>query len=446
MNLGNILNEVGEHGEAIECFRKAIEAKPGFADAYLNLGNILNEVGEHGAAIECFRKAIEAKPGCADSYLNLGTLLIGEGKIEEASNAYCEYSRFKPIAQTISLPQVSVAAQPKFNLNHQTLVPESAEFIPSYLSDKIPFGMHLMYVHIPKSGGIRFGNPIFDCINKLFLEEGSKRYQEFLRGLFPNSQISMIASGRIASSPMRDGITQFFDSSGFDGIDFSFLNPHSVSSFELTLAMEKSFGVSPIRLATWRDPKRRLKSALNYLWRISGGDLCLIREQIQDRDPFLDNAIYRGCFSAFDCDLHGLGELDPRIDCLIDIGDFSVMNQVMTGFLSRCRLPNVIINKRVNVTLDKECMNNTVLQDLTNECIDSEFIVFDSSPEINKLVQLNLPAELSLVYDLSEASLHPLTFVVNATTDVTTKMSYYFVSTEHLNSGKGQDFLHRIFA
>ena len=52
----------GEIEESIASYRKAIEVKPDFADAYLNLGVVLNEKGEVEESIASYRKAIEVKP------------------------------------------------------------------------------------------------------------------------------------------------------------------------------------------------------------------------------------------------------------------------------------------------------------------------------------------------------------------------------------------------
>ena len=56
------MKEEGEVEEAIASYRKAVEVKPDFADAYLNLGIVLKEEGELVEAIATYRKAIEVKP------------------------------------------------------------------------------------------------------------------------------------------------------------------------------------------------------------------------------------------------------------------------------------------------------------------------------------------------------------------------------------------------
>ena len=85
-----------------------------------------------------------------------------------------------------------------------------------------------------------------------------------------------------------------------------------------------------------------------------------------------------------------------HVDYLIDIGDFSVMNQVMSSFLSRCRLPNIIINKKVNVTSSDKKLDSEIVDSLITRCVDSGFISLDYTPEIGKMVSKLLPAEFEL--------------------------------------------------
>ena len=166
--------------------------KPDFADAYLNLGNVLKEEGEFQEAIASYRKAIEIKPDFADAYLNLGHLLSDDEDLVAATDAYAQYYRLKPVAQKYSFASV-VIAQP-FNPVSQLKVSENIEFIPSYISDAIPFGMHLMYVHIPKTGGVRFSNPIFNCIQELLLNGGLESHLNFVPDVFGRQNFSFMAT------------------------------------------------------------------------------------------------------------------------------------------------------------------------------------------------------------------------------------------------------------
>ena len=443
-NLGICLNKVErfEHSEIV--LRRAVSLQPGFAGAWLNLGNTLKEQDKFEEAIASYRKAIEAKPDFADADLNLGNALKEEGEVEAAADAFAEHYRLKPIAQSLSF--VPTVAPQSLNTAYELKVPESAEFIPSYVSHAIPFGMHLMYVHIPKAGGIRFANPIFGCIRETLLEGGWEKYSDLVASAFGRNEVSVMASHRIDSDPMRDGIVAAFSSYDLPALDFSFLTPHGVSSRELFQGMRDQFDVQPKRLATWRDPRKRMRSALDYLWRTSEGDLDLVEKKIRERDPFLDNAIYRGCFSDFSPQMLPDEQRDVQVDHLIDIGDFSVMNQIMSSFLSRCRLPNIIVNKRVNVTSTDKKMDAGLADSLMAQCVEAGFITLDGAPVIEQMVSSGLPAEFDLHVDPSSASLHPLTFVLNAVTDIKTVGDSWLLPTEALMADQGQEFLKKTFA
>ena len=83
-NFGVILKDLGKLKEAENCYRKAIELKPTFAEAHLNLGTILKDIGNLQEAEVFTRKAIELKPDLAEAHSNLGTILKDLGNLQEA--------------------------------------------------------------------------------------------------------------------------------------------------------------------------------------------------------------------------------------------------------------------------------------------------------------------------------------------------------------------------
>ena len=441
--LGIALKEIGWNREAITNYRKLTEIQPDCADAYFALGIALKEIGDHKEAIANYRKVTELKPELAGTYFALAIALREEGNHKEAADAFAEHYRLKPIAQSIFLssPSRSIPA----TTPDEVKVSEETEFIPSYISDKIQFGMHMMYVHIPKTGGIRFANPIFGCIREMLLKGGWKKYPELATDAFGKERISLIASHRIDSSPMRDGIVEALASYNLPSLDFSFLTPHGISSSEMSVAMDEKFDIKLTRLAGWKDRRKRLESALNYLYRASKGDLDYVYAKIDQNDPFLDNAIYRGCCNDFSSQISPNSYNDIQVDNMIDIGDFSVMNKVMSSYLSRCRLPNIIVNKKVNITPEDKKIDANVTKSLVETCIKAGFISLDCSPAIGKIVTRELPASFKLDFDRSSAYLHPLTYVMKSVTDVETSTSAYLLPTNYLNTDKGQELLRKTF-
>lgn len=83
-NLGDLYGRRGEFEKAVEEFKKAIELKPGYADAYHNLGNTYQQMGEIDNATENFEKAIEFNPNLWQSYQNLAAIYFEEAKFDQA--------------------------------------------------------------------------------------------------------------------------------------------------------------------------------------------------------------------------------------------------------------------------------------------------------------------------------------------------------------------------
>jgi tetratricopeptide (TPR) repeat protein len=78
----------GQIDEAIAAYRKAIELRPDFFQAYNNLGNALAGQGKHLEAIEAFSRAIAHRSDFADAYFNLGISLQATDQLDDAADAY----------------------------------------------------------------------------------------------------------------------------------------------------------------------------------------------------------------------------------------------------------------------------------------------------------------------------------------------------------------------
>ncbi|MBI3370704.1 MAG: tetratricopeptide repeat protein [Betaproteobacteria bacterium] len=70
----------GAAGQALQCYRQAIEADPSFAPAYMNLGIALQATQDLAGAIASYQRAIALDPGYAAARYNLGLtrLVLGE--------------------------------------------------------------------------------------------------------------------------------------------------------------------------------------------------------------------------------------------------------------------------------------------------------------------------------------------------------------------------------
>jgi predicted O-linked N-acetylglucosamine transferase (SPINDLY family) len=88
--LGNSLKKSGELPAAIEAFRKAIELRPDFVEAWNNLGNALKQSGKLAEAVPAYQRAIALRPGDAEAYFNLGNTF---GLVEQMGEAIAAYRR-----------------------------------------------------------------------------------------------------------------------------------------------------------------------------------------------------------------------------------------------------------------------------------------------------------------------------------------------------------------
>jgi tetratricopeptide (TPR) repeat protein len=82
--------------EAIEDYNKALEAKPGFAEAWANLGTAVLQKGHLEEAITHYRKALELAPDLPEASGNLGNALLEQGDIDESIARYSKAIELKP--------------------------------------------------------------------------------------------------------------------------------------------------------------------------------------------------------------------------------------------------------------------------------------------------------------------------------------------------------------
>jgi len=88
-NLGNVLGSEGRLDEAIEYYRKAVQAQPDFFKAHFNLGNaLLYGKGQRDEAIAHYQKALKIKPDFAEGHCDLGDAFFFSGRLDEAIAEY----------------------------------------------------------------------------------------------------------------------------------------------------------------------------------------------------------------------------------------------------------------------------------------------------------------------------------------------------------------------
>ena len=83
-NFGVLLMNRDELGEAAECFRKALQLDPDYADAHNDLGLLLERQGKLPEAAAEYRKAAEERPDFRKAHFNLGRILVNQQRYLEA--------------------------------------------------------------------------------------------------------------------------------------------------------------------------------------------------------------------------------------------------------------------------------------------------------------------------------------------------------------------------
>lgn len=88
LNLGAVLEELGQTREAETQLRVALEIDPEMAGAHFNLGSILAGEGREAEAIECYRAALRLAPDYYQAQFNLANALRRTGEYHEAAEFY----------------------------------------------------------------------------------------------------------------------------------------------------------------------------------------------------------------------------------------------------------------------------------------------------------------------------------------------------------------------
>ena len=82
-NYGVISNDLGNLQDAELSYRKAIEIKPGYAEAHSNLGNTLIDLGKLKESILCYEEALNLDNNLDEAKAGIGRILLKTGKLRE---------------------------------------------------------------------------------------------------------------------------------------------------------------------------------------------------------------------------------------------------------------------------------------------------------------------------------------------------------------------------
>jgi protein O-GlcNAc transferase len=95
-NLGTALLNCGRIDEAFAAYQRAIEIKPQLAGAFFNLGTAFQKIGSLDVAISCYQRAVELDPTIWEAHTALGIAWQQQGKCDDAVAAYNQSLRLAP--------------------------------------------------------------------------------------------------------------------------------------------------------------------------------------------------------------------------------------------------------------------------------------------------------------------------------------------------------------
>ena len=87
-NEGNTHVRSGHPHAALEAYRKALAAKPDFAEAEVATGSVYQQLGRLEEAAASYRRAIQINPNYHEAFTRLGDALMPLGQFEAAAASY----------------------------------------------------------------------------------------------------------------------------------------------------------------------------------------------------------------------------------------------------------------------------------------------------------------------------------------------------------------------
>lgn len=95
-NMGNLMNALERHDEAAAAFGKAVALAPDMAAAHANLGGVLHLMKDYENAAASYRRALEVMPDSPDLHHNLGAVYRAQDELEAAAESYGRAAEYAP--------------------------------------------------------------------------------------------------------------------------------------------------------------------------------------------------------------------------------------------------------------------------------------------------------------------------------------------------------------
>lgn len=96
LHMGNVMNGLGRHAEALVYFEEILRKRPTFWQAHYNRGKSLESLNRPQEALEAYRETLKLKPDNAAAHNNIGRLLARHGQVDEAIGHFSKAVELDP--------------------------------------------------------------------------------------------------------------------------------------------------------------------------------------------------------------------------------------------------------------------------------------------------------------------------------------------------------------
>jgi tetratricopeptide (TPR) repeat protein len=93
--LGLLYHQAGHSQQGLDLILRSVQLAATFSSLH-NLGEVLRALGRPNDAVQCYRRAIELNPKFADAHGNLGIVLMDLGKLDEAEKSLTRATQLAP--------------------------------------------------------------------------------------------------------------------------------------------------------------------------------------------------------------------------------------------------------------------------------------------------------------------------------------------------------------
>ncbi len=318
-------------------------------------------------------------------------------------------------------------------------LPNNLQFIPSRIIKEDFKGFHLMHIHPGRTGGHRFSKPLLNLIEQYYNNQNNSlsKYHK----LSQKKEINFLSKDSIFSYELK-GLSSYLKQLTNTNIDFSYLSFRSIPHRYIYDLFAEKFAVKPFRMGIYRDPIQRLQSVINVEYSKTKS-LELILDMINTRHKRLDNMMFRGYYDFFDKEITSDLNLNIEVDALIEIDNNQLFYELNSFVLSRCRLPNLITEKKTNTLPKSSKLSDHQMNFLIEKCSEKGLLNYDSNQFLKRKIIKQLPFDIR---KYSQGELHPLTAIARSRSAPFFSVDIHFIETAYLLSQKGQEYIKNIFS